>query len=399
MSEPAAPTGPTPWTPGQVAKRAGVPLVGLLLVGSSVWAVPHIEDTLERDTVAALEAKGIDTSTLDVDFDYRSGSISGEVDTDLVGARLDEVDVDGARELSSSVTGRPVPEPADTVPSPSFDSEVTVVFDADRVLLDGEVGTGRDRDALISAAGGSGRRVDGDVEVTGPELGGTTIGPVDALGLILGGLPAGSTGSALLSGPALTIDATVQDEAGATALDEAIGRARAVPGIVFGITVDVAALPTDDPDQADEADDPDDPADAEPDPDQADEPTDVGDADALAAALAAIGPIPFADASAELTDGSQAALDVVAEALRAEPAISVLIVGHTDNTGEPLDNQVLSEERAVAVVDYLAGLGIDVRRLIPAGRGEDDPTTGNGTAAGRLANQRVTFEVLGGGNS
>ena len=70
----------------------------------------------------------------------------------------------------------------------------------------------------------------------------------------------------------------------------------------------------------------------------------------------------------------QSRLDEIATALGGNAATSdVVITGYTDRIGSDLYNQKLSERRAVAVKTYLAGKGIDAKRLKAQGKGEADP--------------------------
>ncbi len=71
------------------------------------------------------------------------------------------------------------------------------------------------------------------------------------------------------------------------------------------------------------------------------------------------------------------------------PDVEMRVVGHTDAVGRARDNQVLSEERAGAVVEYLVGRGIDRGRLEAVGRGERQPVGPNDTEAGRELNRRI----------
>ena len=49
--------------------------------------------------------------------------------------------------------------------------------------------------------------------------------------------------------------------------------------------------------------------------------------------------------------------------------------------------------RATAVLDFLAGHGIDTDRLEAAGEGLANPVASNDTRDGRAQNRRVEFEV------
>lgn len=79
--------------------------------------------------------------------------------------------------------------------------------------------------------------------------------------------------------------------------------------------------------------------------------------------------------------------------LRAHNDIKVSVVGHTDNIGDELANQVLSNNRAKAVRDYLVLNGIKTSRISFSGMGEIQPISSNETEQGRLLNRRVEFSL------
>ena len=70
------------------------------------------------------------------------------------------------------------------------------------------------------------------------------------------------------------------------------------------------------------------------------------------------------------------------------------ITGYTDTSGPEAYNQKLSERRANAVADYMAGKGTDRGRMIVKGMGEANPVADNATRAGRIKNRRVELDVI-----
>ncbi len=101
----------------------------------------------------------------------------------------------------------------------------------------------------------------------------------------------------------------------------------------------------------------------------------------------------FETGSATLSGDAIARLDAVIEVMLANPSTVVTVAGHTDDQGDPADNQALSEDRAQAVVDYLVAGGVGGDRLTAIGFGEDDPIASNDTAEGRATNRRIEFVV------
>ena len=88
-------------------------------------------------------------------------------------------------------------------------------------------------------------------------------------------------------------------------------------------------------------------------------------------------------------------LDNVATVLAAHATLVIQVEGHTDSQGDDTYNLDLSQRRAQAVVDYLAGKGVDRARLRAKGFGETRPIGSNGTRDGRAQNRRVVFTILG----
>ncbi len=96
----------------------------------------------------------------------------------------------------------------------------------------------------------------------------------------------------------------------------------------------------------------------------------------------------------QLQPASVTELNRVVSLLNDNPEISVMISGHTDNTGNADENLKLSENRAKAVVDYLIDHKIDAARLKYKGFGASMPIGDNHTEKGRAANRRTEMTVL-----
>lgn len=112
---------------------------------------------------------------------------------------------------------------------------------------------------------------------------------------------------------------------------------------------------------------------------------------AVAAAIANLPSVQFETASAVLTPASATVLDAMASALLAGPGDVVYEVrGHTDSSGDAAANQVLSEQRASAVIVALVARGVPAGGLAAVGLGEIDPLVSpEATEADRAANRRV----------
>ncbi|MCB9082316.1 MAG: PD40 domain-containing protein [Lewinellaceae bacterium] len=102
----------------------------------------------------------------------------------------------------------------------------------------------------------------------------------------------------------------------------------------------------------------------------------------------------FATNSATLDPASTDELNRLAQLLREQPQLRIQLNGHTDDVGSESDNQVLSEARARAVMQYLVNAGIAANRLQARGFGESLPIAPNDTPEGRRQNRRTEFVVL-----
>jgi outer membrane protein OmpA-like peptidoglycan-associated protein len=105
--------------------------------------------------------------------------------------------------------------------------------------------------------------------------------------------------------------------------------------------------------------------------------------------------IQFALDSAVILPDSFGILTEIADTMIRHPEIKrVEVQGHTDNSGTPEHNKLLSEQRAEAVVAWLTQHGVGGDRLVSRGYGQDKPLVPNVTAANRAQNRRVQFIIL-----
>jgi outer membrane protein OmpA-like peptidoglycan-associated protein len=101
----------------------------------------------------------------------------------------------------------------------------------------------------------------------------------------------------------------------------------------------------------------------------------------------------FATGSYKLLPKSFKSLDAVVDLMKADASLMIDIDGHTDAQGSDESNQVLSDNRAGAVKNYLISKGVDASRLKSTGYGETKPVADNATAAGRAKNRRTEMTV------
>jgi OOP family OmpA-OmpF porin len=92
--------------------------------------------------------------------------------------------------------------------------------------------------------------------------------------------------------------------------------------------------------------------------------------------------------------GSEVVLDQLKKFLDENPQVTKLrIEGHTDNVGQPADNEKLSGERARTIKRYLIDKGIPTERLLAVGFGQNKPVADNASEAGRAQNRRTEFKI------
>jgi OmpA-OmpF porin, OOP family len=105
--------------------------------------------------------------------------------------------------------------------------------------------------------------------------------------------------------------------------------------------------------------------------------------------------ITFTPGSAEIASAAQSTIAALADILTDCPGIQMEIAGHTDSQGSEGGNLSLSQARAEAVLIALQGRGVDIANMKAQGYGETQPVADNGDDAGREANRRIAFTLLG----
>ena len=103
----------------------------------------------------------------------------------------------------------------------------------------------------------------------------------------------------------------------------------------------------------------------------------------------------FDTGSTLLKPAAREKLAKVSGILLAHPGLTLQVEGHTDSVGSDEFNQNLSEQRAHAVLDFLAEEGVSSSSITAKGFGKTQPVASNDTADGRQLNRRVEIVVSG----
>lgn len=96
----------------------------------------------------------------------------------------------------------------------------------------------------------------------------------------------------------------------------------------------------------------------------------------------------------ELLEDSKPELNRIVKLFEEKQIKKIRIAGHTDNVGSVQSNQILSENRAKSVANYLISKGVSPLQITTIGYGELKPIATNDTEEGRQQNRRVEFEIL-----
>jgi OmpA-OmpF porin, OOP family len=106
--------------------------------------------------------------------------------------------------------------------------------------------------------------------------------------------------------------------------------------------------------------------------------------------------IEFNSGSDKISAASEAELNKIFDALNIAEKAKVSITGHTDNTGNAINNRTLSEARARSVKMWLikkSNGSFPSERFNVSGKGQDEPTSDNNTEAGKASNRRVQISL------
>ncbi len=98
--------------------------------------------------------------------------------------------------------------------------------------------------------------------------------------------------------------------------------------------------------------------------------------------------------SAEIKEESKLILESFADYLKENPKLTVEIEGHTDNVGNPKDNEALSTNRAFSIKALLESYKVNGKQILAKGYGQSKPIADNKTEEGRSKNRRTEFLIM-----
>ncbi len=121
-----------------------------------------------------------------------------------------------------------------------------------------------------------------------------------------------------------------------------------------------------------------------------------GDGTGVIAGMGIVGASMFDFDSAVLNEDGIETIEAYRKPIGPEitDAYMVVVIGHTDSSGDPRYNMWLSRERARSVADYLISTGANEDQIRIIGRGSEEPIASNDTREGRMQNRRVDILVV-----
>jgi outer membrane protein OmpA-like peptidoglycan-associated protein len=104
--------------------------------------------------------------------------------------------------------------------------------------------------------------------------------------------------------------------------------------------------------------------------------------------------IHFAFDKSDLTDSAKTILDDKVAVFKANPEMTIVMMGFTDVTGTDAYNMALGTRRANAAKAYIVAHGVDASRIIVESEGERRQIPGSAGVAGEAPNRRAVFRLL-----
>lgn len=102
----------------------------------------------------------------------------------------------------------------------------------------------------------------------------------------------------------------------------------------------------------------------------------------------------FDSGKTDLRPESYTELEKLVVLFKQNPSLKVEISGHTDDIGKDVENQVLSEKRALSVTQYLVQKGVNALNIKSVGFGKSKPIVPNNSEENRQINRRIEISIL-----
>ena len=97
----------------------------------------------------------------------------------------------------------------------------------------------------------------------------------------------------------------------------------------------------------------------------------------------------FDDKNHTINADSKLYIDALAQMMKENIDLIISVEAHTDNKGNRMDNQELSDAHAKIVFDALIAKGVDNKRMSSAGWGGTQPLVENDSDEGLRKNRRI----------
>jgi len=328
------------------AIRADPDLLGQVLSHHAVPGITLMDDLVEGPVTA------LDGGTLEIEITGSAVTVSGAA---IITA--DITATNGAVHVIDQVL---VPDDID-LSGPARFAESSAVFEDGQVTLTGVVASEVERAVLVAAVASAPEPPTVDDQLTVDPVTGLDAATTESLATLVAVMPLHLlNGASGFDGAALYVTGTLVDDEGRDAM---LAAAEAVSAMT----------------------------ELEPPPEATE--TDAADLEAELNAFVADNPILFEPSSSLLTEPSLGVLDQLALEAQQVTGVAITVEGHTDSDGDPRENLVLSQYRALVVRQGLIDRGVPEDSITAMGFGSEQPVLVDG-AEDKLASRRVEFRVV-----
>lgn len=103
-------------------------------------------------------------------------------------------------------------------------------------------------------------------------------------------------------------------------------------------------------------------------------------------------PITFKSGTDNISENSETMIEYLKKYLESKTSVTLLrIEGHVADEKDKEKAQKLSEKRALAIAKALVKRGVDCKRLLPVGFGDNKPIEDNSSTVGKTKNTRIVI--------